>query len=589
MRTITNLQNRLLASGNYARHVRVSVMDSADAWQDLSDFNGFDWLMSALVGAQIDQPVGNATVELVRSRGKLSLATLNEFSKLNQVSAAYSPLITPGAEIKIEVALTRPLEVPESGDWINIFEGEIDTVAWDSDPVVAQCRDKAGTIQRAFIEWEWVLGEGGHHAPIWIWEPNTTVVTARDGMVYYVIPPTPNGYIYVTDTHGTTGATEPAWRTDATAFSDGTHKWVKAYAYDAAGDHMHGVISHILNYPNADEDFSGLLSGSNFDWHIKPYRQQRQSALDACLAIAQMIGWDLRMKWVASTTNAWKLVLYEPARDNTTAARTFGPSTYKNITQLNLGRDGIRNVVRVVYTDSAAAMTNGVDFPRKIVQVEDSASIAKYGRAFCEIAESSASQIDTSAEATDLANAVLSDLSEPAADQAVVMGLFPHVELGDLYAFSPNGVHYDVEQKLAVVSYQHQITKDGKAQTTLQCRGKPSGGFLSWHKRMARPGLGEANRNLPPQAPTSVTVTNPTGLKVSIVTMVPPSSRWSDAELYISASNNFTPGSGNLEARGRVTSWVVPRAAGTYYGRIIIRDEYGNASQPSAQFTLAPT
>lgn len=585
MRTISDREDRLLDSGNYARHIRVFIQDADATWQDMTTLAGHDWVVGATWGAQVDQPVGNATVELVRAHGKLSLALLDERSKLNKVDGSYSPLVHPGRAIKIEVALTLPFGSPVESQWLNVFEGRIDKVSWGSSPVVLQCRDKAGEIQKTFVEWEWVFGESGHHAPIWIWEPSTAVVTARDGQVYYCLPPTPNGCLYIPNAYGTTGTTEPTWRTDTTPFSDGTHSWVKVASYDAtAGERLYYVIENILSYPNAYDDFGGMLLGSLSSWYIKPYRQQRTSCLEAVRNLAQQIGWDLRMKWSA-THSAWRLSLYEPDRDNTTADRTFGPNNYKSINNLDLSSDGVRNVVRVVYTNSSATMPNGVDHPRAYVQQEDSSSIAKYGRQFCEIAEASTSQIDTATEATALAAAVLSDLSEPSASQAVSMGLFPFVEIGDLYAFSPNGVHYSSEQKLAVVGFQHTF-RDGKAWTDLQCRGKPSGGFLTWHKRLAMPGLGQPRNDLPPPAPTSVSVSNYMGC--SVVTMVPPGSRWADAELYVSASSGFTPSSSTLESRGRTTTWTVSRNGGTYYGRIVIRDDYGNASQPSPQFTLSP-
>ncbi|MCX6551835.1 MAG: cation-transporting P-type ATPase [Acidobacteria bacterium] len=88
------------------------------------------------------------------------------------------------------------------------------------------------------------------------------------------------------------------------------------------------------------------------------------------------------------------------------------------------------------------------------------------------------------------------------------------------------------------------------------------------------------------RAKAPITVENFAGM--SVLSFVPPAG-WSDSELYIGTSSGFTPGASNLYERCRTSRFIVRKAAGTYYARIVIRDQYGNQSRPSAPWTIDPT
>lgn len=215
-----------------------------------------------------------------------------------------------------------------------------------------------------------------------------------------------------------------------------------------------------------------------------PYTQQRQSMMDAMQALAQLPGWDSRYWWHEGTLTR-RFTLQNPPRTKTTPDYTFGPSGYFDITRLSIDRANIRNVITVSYYESSSTA-------RKTVTVSDSASITKYGRRTFYIQESDTSPIDTTAEATTMANAALADLKDPKAEAEIECPFFWPVELWDLLRFSANGVHVNSDQDWAVVSISHKLSRT-QHRTILTVRGSVAGGYLTWLDRggiagEARPG-----------------------------------------------------------------------------------------------------
>lgn len=198
------------------------------------------------------------------------------------------------------------------------------------------------------------------------------------------------------------------------------------------------------------------------------YQQQIESIMDADVALAQGPGWDVRYRW-DNGTSTHRFTFKEPGRAKTVPDHTFGPSAYFDVTKLELAETDIRNVVIVSFRDSADLGN------RKRITVSDGPSITKYGRKPLIIIEGDTSPIDTTAEATALGNAALADLKDPKADMEIIMPLFWPMELGDLYRFTANGVHFNTDQDLAVVSFTH-----GDHDTRLRVRGTPAGQYISW-------------------------------------------------------------------------------------------------------------
>lgn len=218
------------------------------------------------------------------------------------------------------------------------------------------------------------------------------------------------------------------------------------------------------------------------------YQQQVQSVMDALQALAFLVGWDIRYKW-DDGTSAFRLTLSQPPRTKTVPDYTFGPSQYFDIRALNLDITNIRNAIRVSYRDKALGA-------RSAQTVTDSTSIAKYGRRFFHNQEGDTSPIDTSTKALGEGSAMLSDLKEPKAVQEVDAPFCWPADLGDLYRFLTNSVHYNSSQDLAVTKIEHELMPDSH-QTTFGVRGNPAGAYLNWFSR-GTAGPGSVGPFVPP-------------------------------------------------------------------------------------------
>jgi hypothetical protein len=174
-----------------------------------------------------------------------------------------------------------------------------------------------------------------------------------------------------------------------------------------AGVPVQDVMQAILD--RWTEDPISLYTPTDPGFVITPYRQQRESVLEALQALAALIGWVIEPRW-HDGTSAFRLTFYEPDRTPASTDWTWGAGRYSTVSEFRLSRVDVRNAVSLWYTDSTGA--------RVQYTVEDSASIGKYGRQWMEFDESSDSPIDTAAEAQDMADNALLDLKDPKATGA---------------------------------------------------------------------------------------------------------------------------------------------------------------------------
>lgn len=213
--------------------------------------------------------------------------------------------------------------------------------------------------------------------------------------------------------------------------------------------------------------------------NLNTYKQQRMSVMDALQDLAQQIGWDVRFRW-DDGTSAFRLTLSQPPRTKTTPDYTFGPNSYHDITDLSLDITNIRNAITGTFRDANNRGNRGT------ITVTDSTSISKYGRRFMLIQEADVSPVDSTSEMTTMLNAALADLKDPKADQEVEMPLFWPADLWDLYRYSPNNVHYDTNQDIAVVELTHDFAPNHH-RTRVKVRGTPIGQYITWRGRGGGP------------------------------------------------------------------------------------------------------
>lgn len=472
--------------------VRVSVKDSGGTWRDLSSYiAGVDMLVSAKWNENVDSNGYVLDVEVRRNNEGFSLSPLQEDSAPNRgfnPLASYAPLLDSGREVKIEWQLL-PLDTdPDPDGWNEGFTGEIDDVEFESDPLVIHCRDKIAQPMDTFIERErmYDIEAASGTTPdrgCLIWQRNTACLTDQ-----LFVPTQANlkGWGFKVTTPGTTGDEEPTWPTSLGAtVTSGTVTFTCTFEIDFdTGVALEETLQQLLN-DNMSSPPTVFTPDSPL-WQILPYVQSRTPTFTALRALVDQIGWDVRFKWDPDDEE-YKLTLWCPDRAKTTPDRSFGEydgPPVDGVKKISVSRTDVRNVIRVIVSDSSDKDPQG--YPRrKVVEAVDSASITRYGRRFMEVAESSTSNLDTVTEATTLADRILSDLASPLADFQVEIPFFPFAELGDLYEFPANDRYFSSAQKFAVVAVAHDISKD-RAVTTLDLRGKVSGGYERWLKRDVR-------------------------------------------------------------------------------------------------------
>jgi hypothetical protein len=204
---------------------------------------------------------------------------------------------------------------------------------------------------------------------------------------------------------------------------------------------------------------------------VPPFVQDEMSVMEAIRRMADTIGWVVRYRYIGGVS---RLTFYNPEREKTTPDHSLDASRYRDLTRMDTEIDDVRTVVRVFYQNRA----NQTEY----VEAVNAAAVAKYGRRTFTIREGSDSPISMASQAQAMADAALSDLSEPLADHEVDTLIMPQVELGDLIAFDPNQVHYSAEQRLAVVTHRWEVSQNTHRSHILT-RGKPASGYLRWLAR----------------------------------------------------------------------------------------------------------
>ncbi len=211
-------------------------------------------------------------------------------------------------------------------------------------------------------------------------------------------------------------------------------------------------------------------------WNVtnaEGFMQEEMSVLDAVRRFwCDQLGWDVRYKWQATAAD-FKLVAYEPVR-SPAVDFTFSADSY-TVEAAQMSNADVRNAVRVAYPK--AGVQDG-----STVTVTDATSITKYGRKFMQIAEDVLSQIDTSAEATDLANNILTDVMEPTINLTLRVPYFWPAQLNDYYTLGQNGVHFSSDQSLALQAVTHTFGS-GMATSHLTLSGLPKTGLRGWTRK----------------------------------------------------------------------------------------------------------
>lgn len=575
MRAISEAYEALL-SGQGVKRVRVQVKDSGGTFRDLSTFAGPDMVLSASWNENVDSNGHDCSISLRRASEKLSLSPFMQKSPLNLGFAfpgTYAPLIDLAREVKVEWSVAGTEAAPT---FVIGFHGYIDSFnpASGSGEISITARGQYQLSLDTFIERERIYAFADPadadstkglrsyvNGDTWVVNELAVPSDAKRNVHFYKVTSITTGI----------GGTEGAWPTGAASSITfgGVTFGERGATTVVTGTPVETVMQQILNdNMSAPPTLTTPVSPS---WLIRWYQQARTGAFQAIRALADQIGWDLRYYWNAGLGD-YRLELRDVPRTKTVPDRTFAPSQRFKLNRLETKLEGIRNVIRVIFLDSQDL--DAGKFPkRKVVEVSDATSITKYGRRFMEVSEGKTSNIDSTAEATTLANAILADLKDPVAEMEVELPFFPFVELHDLYRFTADGIHYDVDQDLAVVSYRHDMS-GVDATTTLTCRGKPSGGYTRWLKTEAGRGSEETHTLVANVGSLTTLTVDPGavgGAKMKAQENFSKHAIAAGFEFHVSRTPSFTPDNTTLIHKGLSDEHTFSTGTGgeTYYGQTV--------------------
>lgn len=631
MRTISTSMQKLLSAGERSTSfvVEIDRTGSGD-WVNLRSHENLDWIHSVEWENNAQNPVDTATVRLKRQFDDLSLSPLMAQSKLN----ASSTLIWPKRKIRIRSTdLDRGNLVSSGGDVV--FDGKIDKIQWNRDPIEISCRDLGGDLQDAFIETQAIYGsDAGRDIEDVIQDilddanTNGWLATA----VTLHTPTTPGFAIrkYKQGKESVMSAIQKLARLIGYQckykWRSGTSQFELTLYSPTREVRARGSLT-LTGLPTATETF--VVNSTTFTARASGATTDEfnigATALATCTNIAAMLNSDSE----SSNVNAWvdnsganpKVVIewqvpgtvgdavtFTEALSNATADGsgtlggtqsgaditedfTFSPSQYWEPDTLSIDVQNVRNAFSLTYKAPDDSQT------RTTVTRKNSASIAKYGRRFFGMTEGPQSQIDTVEEAQDMLAAADYDCSEPDADLSIPVVYFPWGEPGDYYKYQANGIHFDSDQSFAAISLRHMGAED-RLRTMIMARGKPSLGYRRWLEIEGRPGVapGVDLFNDTPGTTTGESLIG--GIAVSFDdprTQDPAIEDWAYTEVYVSTSsitepdNGERPSAGLLKAKGRQTRFEILglKPGVTYYIRIFHIDSAGNVSSSATEISTA--
>lgn len=560
MRTKSAQVDAVIANPHHSGRAYVTVYSSAGVAGPTWGTEAGSGPLSPVLGVEVSQDIDSprtASVRLQRQQGRYSLAPL--VSSNNPLFISEAP-VAIGRRIVIEAELLPPgiSNVP-AGLKLQVFDGFIDEVQWPGDEMELVCTDKSARPRDTFIERERVYCAcQGVYATkgAYQWADDLPPLAVGD----LVLPSAPNGHFYrVTAATSAQNTLEPPWPTGSGAtVGSGGVTFTESGTQDDTGTAIETLIGQLLA-DNGLGSFATLNCPVSPSWNVRPYAQQRESVLDALQAVARQLGWWLRFEWDGSK---FELTLAEPARTSSTVHKTLEVTDEVECDELAVDVWSIRNVVQVIFSDSADRDAKGVA-RRKVLSVSDSASITKYGRRWCELAEASSSSIDTAAEATRLANAVLADLKEPTAGLGISFAVDPYLELGDRLTVKADGLRFSADQTLAIESLSHVFTDEG-ASTSVTLRGAPAAARDGWLEQEQRTGSRPLLTSSPDQLHV-VTNSAIAGVGAQLTAQYRADGGEVQYDLHVSRTDGFTPTADTNRGASREARGLPGR---TYYARL---------------------
>lgn len=569
MRTKSAQAEAVLANPAHSARAIVTVYDSTGVTPTVLDQASLG-MVEPVLEVQVEQSVDSfrtARVTLQRQQGLRSLAPLVETGNPLFGSEALV-FIRRRIVIEAELVLSDVSATP-AGLKETIFDGWIDEIDWAGDDITLACTDKSAELRDKWIEYErlygWAQGVNATKGVL-VWSDYTVGSLPPLAVGDLVMPSTDNGHFYeVTAATSAQSVIEPTWPTGsgAAVVSGGV-------TFTEAGltDQTVGIpIEDLINQVLADNGISmTVLVPSSPGWIVKGFKQDRASVMDAIQAAVDQLGWWIRFEW-DSSSSSYRLTLAEPDRASVAVDKVLDQVEEIECDELGVATWNIRNVVRVIYSDGTNPDPQGN--PTRITrEAIDAVSIAKYGRKFMEVAEDAASNIDTAAEADQMAEAILQDLAEPTIGARYAFPVDPYIELGDRITLPADTLRFTTAQTLATESLSHTFNASG-AKTSVRLRGQEAAHVVGW---LELAGADVHQVILPSEdSPVFDAASIVGGRRFRNSSTKTKNALRQSREIHISASPGFTPSNTTLKFAGDADTVDVPDLVPgkTYYKREI--------------------
>ena len=136
----------LIESENYDVKTRVFVEDHTGVFQNLSDYDGQDWIQEVTNERNVADATDSASFVVRRRRGRLA-----DMSPITTTIGEFSSFIALRRKVRIERAIVPSMWNMVGWEWKALFEGYIDNWEVSQDSVSVKCSDRSAVLNDAFI------------------------------------------------------------------------------------------------------------------------------------------------------------------------------------------------------------------------------------------------------------------------------------------------------------------------------------------------------------------------------------------------------------------------------------------------------
>jgi hypothetical protein len=602
MRAISTAYDQLLkARGGTMRRLRVSVKDSGGTFRDLTTYLGSNFLLAGSWGESVDDNGFEADFEVLRNQHKVNLSPYMTTSPANLGFAypgVFAPLIDVGREILVEWAVA-PSGTPASAlTWVIGMRGHIDSHDPTDGRVRFTARGRFGQVLDAFIENERVYAHADAGRP----RRDEGLRPYVEGETYavneLVLPGEAkrNGHFYKV-TAITTGIARRRGHLPTgggAVVIGGVTLTDVGVTTVATGTALETVLQQIAQRQHVGADRRSTPRVARLADQVVPAAAHRHLVCDARARRSDRLGPARRVE-------------RGPRRPPLRAARSE-PREGGARSHVRLGRslhaDAPREAPRR-HPERDQGLVLRQRRPRRRREPEEEVARRHQPHLHREVraalhGSGRGGDVDDRHDGRGgrVRDAMLSDLSEPNAEQELELSFFPFVELCDLYRFSSDGKHYDVNVDLAVIGYRHRATCGGKkpsVRTTITCRGKPATGYERWLKLDAgrNTHTHQTNPHSKHFANVTVGVGGPGSAKALAQETFQKHALPQGMEFHVSKIASFTPSTATLRQNvlGNKFEFTDGDPGENYYGATVPwffnaqRKAYGAKSE---EFTMVP-